>query len=191
MGLPPNAPHRRFARAKANSFPRPLVILMWGLGNLRGDVTHDIAYQLGFVAIRGHGFAKEAIMKPLALILIMAAAPASGAGLEQDVHVTDKLVAAQVGDIIRNTCPSISARMFVVLGEMISLKNYAFDQGNSEAEIKAFLDSPSEKARIKALALDYLAKAGAVEGDANTYCTVGRAEIGADSMAGQLLRSSE
>lgn len=130
-------------------------------------------------------------MKPLALILLLVAAPAYGAGLEKDAHVTDKLVAAQVGDIIRNTCPSISARMFVVLGEMMSLKNYAFDQGNSEDEIKAFLDSPSEKARIKALALDYLAKAGATQGDPETYCAAGRAEIAAGSMAGQLLRSSQ
>lgn len=130
-------------------------------------------------------------MKPYALILLLAAAPAHGAGLGQDAHVTDKLVAAQVGDIIRNTCPSISARMFVVLGEMMSLQSYALEQGNTDAEIKAFLDSPSEKARIKALALDYLVKAGAVEGDEQTYCRVGRAEIAAGSMAGQLLRSSQ
>lgn len=130
-------------------------------------------------------------MKPLAVILMLTAAPAFGAGLENDAHVTDKLVAAQVGDIIRNACPSISARMIVVLGEMLSLKNYALGQGNSEDEIKAFLDSASEKARIKALAVDYLAKAGAKEGDAESYCAAGRAEIAAGSTAGQLLRSSK
>lgn len=130
-------------------------------------------------------------MKPYAMFLMLVASPVFGAGLEKDAHVTDKLVAAQVGDIIRNTCPSISARMFVVLGEMLSLNNYALSQGNTDAEIKAFLDSPSEKARIKGLALDYLAKAGAKDGDAESYCTVGRAEIAAGTMAGQLLRSSQ
>ena len=130
-------------------------------------------------------------MKPFALMLLLAASPAFGAGLEKDAHVTEKLVAAQVGDIIRNTCPSISARMFVVLSEGLSLKNYALDQGNTEAEIKAFLAKPSEKARIKGLALDYLAKAGAKEGDPESYCVVGRAEIAAGSTVGQLLRSSK
>jgi hypothetical protein len=153
--------------------------------------THDIAYQSGFVAKRGHGFAKEAIMKTLAVILMLTAVPAYGAGLEKDDHITGKLVAAQVGDIIRNTCNSISARMIVVLGEMLALQNYAVDQGNSEAEIKAFLESPSEKARIKALALDYLAKAGAKDGDVESYCSVGRAEIAAGTMVGQLLRASQ
>ncbi len=129
-------------------------------------------------------------MKPLALILMLAATPVFGAGLEKDAHVTDKLVAAQVGDIIRNTCPSISARMFVVLSEGLSLQSYARGQGNTDAEIKAFLNNPTEKARIKALALDYLAKAGAQKDDPQSYCAVGRAEIAAGSTAGQLLRSS-
>jgi len=164
---------------------------MQGLGNLRRDVLHDIAYQRGFVPFLGHGFPKETIMKPFALILLLTAAPAFGAGLEKDAHITEKLVAAQVGDIIRNACPSISARMFVVLAEMLSLQNYALGQGNSKAEIKAFLDSASEKARIKTLAMDHLSKAGAKEGDPQSYCTVGRAEIAAGSTAGQLLRSSE
>ncbi len=130
-------------------------------------------------------------MKSCAVVLLLAAGPAFGAGLEKDAHITEKLVAAQVGDVIRTTCPSISARMFVVLREMLSLQSYALGAGNSESEIKAFLDSPTEKARIKALALDYLTKAGAKEGDAESYCAVGRAEIAAGTVAGELLRSSK
>ena len=130
-------------------------------------------------------------MKPVALVLLMLSTPAFGAGLEKDAHVTEMLVAAQVGDIIRNNCPSISARMFVVLGEMFSLQNYATEKGNSDAEIKAFLDSKAQKDRIKALALTYLAKAGVQEGDDESYCAAGRAEIAAGTVAGSLLRSSQ
>ena len=130
-------------------------------------------------------------MKPIALVLMMLSTPAFGAGLEKDAHVTEMLVAAQVGDIIRNTCPSISARMFVVMGEMFSLKSYATAQGNSAAEIKEFLNNKDQKKRIKALALDYLAKAGAKEGDVESYCVAGRAEIAAGTVAGHLLRSSQ
>ena len=130
-------------------------------------------------------------MKAVVVILMLAAAPAFGAGLEKDAHVTEKLVAAQVGDIIRNSCPSISARMLVVMGEMLALQRYASEQGNTDAEIKAFLKNRDEKARIKALALAYLAKAGAKEGDVESYCNVGRAEIAAGSVAGQLLKSAD
>lgn len=130
-------------------------------------------------------------MKPIVLVLLMLSTPAFGAGLEKDAHVTEMLVAAQVGDIIRNTCPSISARMFVVFGEMLSLQRYATGQGNSESEIKAFLADKTQKARIKALALDHLAKAGVIEGDTESYCVAGRAEIAAGTVAGSLLRSSQ
>lgn len=129
-------------------------------------------------------------MKPLMILLLslIAATPVAAAGLEKDAHVTEKLVAGQVGDIIRNTCPDISARMFVVMGELLALERYAKKAGNTDAEIQAFLKNKTEKARIKALAEDYLKKAGAVVGDKASYCTVGRAEIDAKTTAGKLLR---
>ncbi len=135
-------------------------------------------------------FAKETMMKPMiaAVMLMLAAAPAHAAGLETDAHVTEKLVAAQVGDILRNTCPSISARRMVVLSEMFALERHAKAAGNTDAEIRAFLKSKTEKKRIKTLALAYLKKAGAVAGDVDSYCTVGRAEIAAKTTAGKLLR---
>ena len=79
--------------------------------------------------------------------------------------------------------------MFVVLGELNALEDYARDQGYTEAEVKAFLKDKTEKARIKAAAATYLKKAGAVDGDAETYCVVGRAEIAKGTLAGSLLRS--
>ncbi|NBZ87539.1 DUF5333 domain-containing protein [Stagnihabitans tardus] len=127
----------------------------------------------------------------LALILSLSAPAFAESKIAADAHVTDVLLAARVGDVIRNTCPSISARMFVVLGAMSDLKAYAIAQGYSEAEVKAFLKDPAEKARIKALAASYLAKAGAKEGDVESYCVAGRAEIAAGTLAGSLLRSSQ
>ena len=109
--------------------------------------------------------------------------------LNQETRINSTLIAGQVGDTIRKTCPSISARMFVVLGELNELEDYARDQGYSEAEVKAFLKDKTEKARIKAAAAAYLKQAGAVEGDVETYCTVGRAEIDKGTLAGSLLRS--
>lgn len=131
----------------------------------------------------------------LALILsILAvstpATAASAQSLREDAHVTEMLVAAQVGDILRNTCPQVSARMFVVLPEMFALQSYAKSKGHDDAAIQAFLDSPDEKARIRALADAYLVQAGGVLGDVASYCAVARAEVAAGSVAGRLIRVS-
>ena len=45
--------------------------------------------------------------------------------------------------------------------------------------------------RIKAAAKDYLKAAGAVEGDVESYCKVGRNEIAKGTLTGSLLRSYE
>ncbi len=126
----------------------------------------------------------------LALIIALIPSLARAQNLSQDAHVTQMLVAAQVGDILRNTCPAVSARMFVVLSEMVSLERHAKSKGNDDATIRAFLDSPTEKARIRALADAYLAKAGAQAGNVDSYCAAARAEVAAGTVAGGLIRVS-
>jgi hypothetical protein len=118
-------------------------------------------------------------------------AQSSPVALAQNQHITDSLVAAQVGDMIRKTCPTISPRYFVLWQKANDLESYARAQGYQESEVTAFLKDKTEKARIRGLALDYLTQAGAQSGDADSYCQVGRAEIAKGSLVGQLLRSSE
>jgi predicted transcriptional regulator len=76
-----------------------------------------------------------------------------------------------------------------LLSKLNDLEDYARDKGYTEADVKAFLKDKTEKTRIKASAKTYLANAGAVDGDAESYCTVGRAEIEKGTLAGSLLRS--
>ncbi len=129
------------------------------------------------------------MFKTFALVAALATPSFAQTPLNQEPHINASLVAGQVGDTIRKTCPSISAKMFTVLSKLNDLEDYARDKGYTEAEVKAFLKNSSEKARIKALAKDYLQAAGAVEGDTESYCTVGRAEIEKGTLAGSLLRS--
>ena len=110
--------------------------------------------------------------------------------LPQEYHINYSLMSAKVADRIRKTCPSISARMFVALGKANALKAYALKKGYSEPEVKAFLKNPKEKARVKAMAADYLKEHGAVEGDVESYCKVGRDEIAKKSLIGQMLRAN-
>jgi nucleotide-binding universal stress UspA family protein len=136
-------------------------------------------------------------MKRLTLTLgvaamLAAASPAlAQVPLAEEAHINDSLRAGRIGDVIRNTCPTISARMFVVLMKIEDLKRYALDQGYSRDEVEEFIKNKDQKNRLKAEAAAYLAEAGAVEGDAESYCKVGRDEIAKGSLIGELLRSSE
>jgi len=137
--------------------------------------------------------AKEALMKlaSLTLAALLLAAPAFALEpLSQEQHINDSLRAGRVGDVIRKTCPTIKARMFVVLAKIDDLKAYAESKGYSRDEVEAFLKDPAQKNRLKAEAEAYLARAGAVAGQPETYCAVGEAEIAKASLIGQLLRSS-
>jgi hypothetical protein len=124
-----------------------------------------------------------------AAMLAVSAPAFARTALNQDAHITESLVAGRVGDTIRQTCPSISAKMITAYSKLKELEKYARAQGYTEEEVKVFMKDPTEKARIKALAAEYLKKAGAVEGDAESYCVVGRAEISKGTLAGSLLRS--
>lgn len=125
----------------------------------------------------------------LAAFALLSAPAMAKVPLEENQHITDSLMAGRVADVIRSTCPSISARMVTAYAKLEDLKKYAVDQGYTEAEVKAFLKDKSQKDRIKALAADYLKKAGAVEGDVESYCVAGRAEIDKGTLAGSMLRS--
>ena len=133
------------------------------------------------------------MMRPiltLALLLLLSAPALALAKvpLRDEAHINAQLLAAQIGDILRKTCPQASARMFVVLGKMNDLESYARKQGYTDAEVKAFLKDKTEKARIRGLAEDYLAQAGAIKGDAESYCRVARDEVARGTLTGQLLR---
>ena len=131
---------------------------------------------------------------PVALALALGlAAPLAAAApvpLAQERHINSELLAAQVGDILRKTCPAASARMFVVLNRLNALEAYARSKGYTEAEVKAFLKDRTQKARIRAEAEAWLAKAGAVKGNPESYCRVARDEVRKRSAVGSLLRVS-
>ena len=87
----------------------------------------------------------------LAAFALLSAPAMAKVPLEDNQHITDSLMAGRVADVIRSTCPSISARMVTAYSKLEDLKKYAVDQGYTEAEVKAFLKDKSQKDRIKAL----------------------------------------
>lgn len=111
--------------------------------------------------------------------------------LRDEAHINGQLLAAQIGDILRKTCPDASARFFVVYAKINALKAYAREKGYTEPEVRAFLDDRAEKGRIRAAAEAYLAEAGAVKGDVESYCRVARDEVRKGTLTGELLWVSE
>ncbi|AXC50889.1 hypothetical protein DRW48_15450 [Paracoccus suum] len=127
-----------------------------------------------------------------ASLVTLAALAAPAAALEplsKERYINDRLVAARVADRVRRTCPSIDGRMIEAFSQARALKRYAEKKGYSGAQIDAFLDSKPDRQRIYATAEAYLAQQGAREGDPESFCGVGRAEIAAGSVAGNLLVS--
>jgi Family of unknown function (DUF5333) len=133
------------------------------------------------------GFTFKSALIAVTLYATTAAAQAT-VPLAEEPHINEQLMAAAVGDVIRNTCPSISARMVTVYFKAKELEKYARDAGYQEDEVKLFLKNKAEKARIKGMAAEYMAANGVVEGDVESYCVLGRAEIRKDSLIGSLLK---
>lgn len=108
--------------------------------------------------------------------------------LGSDSHVHDQLLAGFIGDQIDRNCSSIAARKILALRKLFDLRDYALSKGYSRAQVKAYVDDSTEKAKMTDEAKQYLIKAGAKPGDTASYCAVGNAEMSAKSLAGQLLR---
>lgn len=127
----------------------------------------------------------------LALPVVASAEKAARVPLAEETHINEQLVAAAAGDILRKTCPTLYARMVVVFFKMRDLETYARDKGYTEEEVTRFFKDKAQRARVKAEAEAYLARAGAVAGDTESYCAAGRAEIASETLVGSLLRSSK
>lgn len=125
----------------------------------------------------------------LTLAALAVAAPAFALGpINQEKHINDTLRQGFIADKIADTCPTLAPRKLRALDELNKLKNYALKQGYTADEIRSFVTSKTEKKRGKAEAAAWLKKAGAVDGDAESYCRIGRDEIARGSLIGALLR---
>ncbi len=122
-------------------------------------------------------------------ISLALSAPASAAGLQNEVKINNGLLAVGIADEIRNRCDSISARTFTALGFLNSLKREARAKGYSNDEINAYTKSKKEKAKMRERGQAYLAQNGASPSDAASMCRLGRAEIKKRSQIGVLLRA--
>ena len=111
------------------------------------------------------------------------------AALRADAEIYDGLFSMGIAHGIRDNCPSIDARDLRAHALALSLYNRARSLGFSRSEIRAFLDDRAEKDLLRRVVTEYLTERGVREGNPETFCAQGRAEIAARSQAGTLLRA--
>lgn len=103
-------------------------------------------------------------------------------------YISEGIVTAGMALKIEEQCPSIAVRLLRGYAFLNGLKSHAEGLGYSEEQIDAYLDDKAEENRLRAIALSRLSAKGATEGDAESYCAVGRSEMAANSQLGRLLR---
>jgi hypothetical protein len=130
----------------------------------------------------------------LAAVIAMALSICSEAAaakppLSEVAEVEDMLFAVAIADAVRDHCDSIEARTLKALGMLQRTRARANELGYSDAEIRAHVESKTEKARMRAKGEAFLAQRGVDLSDPETVCTFGRAEIAKNSAIGALLKA--
>jgi hypothetical protein len=97
-------------------------------------------------------------------------------------EIRDGVIAAALAYEIGKTCDSLDARKVKGISFLMELKSKARDLGYSDDEIDQGVKALEGDARA------LLRDKGAVEGQPDTYCTVGNAEIASGSQIGNLLK---
>ena len=119
------------------------------------------------------------------LTLTATTATANPANVER---VTEGLIAAGMAIELDDNCNGVSIRMLRGLNFLQGLKSHLQSLGYSNAEIDAYIDNRTEKARLETIARQRLNSLGVRTDDAATYCTVARGQIAQDTQVGRLLR---
>jgi hypothetical protein len=128
----------------------------------------------------------------LAMLALACAAPgALGAQarppLGEVQAITEGLIQTAIAYEIDKVCEALEGRRLQGIALLWSLNGEARRLGYSQREIQAFIEDDAEKDRLEVIARERLRGMGAVEGQPQTYCAVGLAEIAKDSQIGRLL----
>ena len=103
--------------------------------------------------------------------------------------IDDPMFAVALAIEISDKCDEIGARTLKGLSYLNSLKGKAQAMGYSNDEIKAYVKSPAEKARMRAKGEAYVKSKGLNPKDAEDLCKLGHAEIASGSLTGSLLKA--
>ncbi|PHO02425.1 hypothetical protein CSC82_17955 [Rhodobacteraceae bacterium 4F10] len=132
---------------------------------------------------------RKVLLAASAVFAVTGSAAQAKAPMSDVPEIENVLYAAAVAYEISEICDDISARRMKALGDAWKLRSIANDLGYSDSEIKDYIESDAQKARMRAKGEAYLKSKGAIYGQPETFCAVGRAEIAKSSAIGALLRA--
>jgi len=130
-----------------------------------------------------------------ALLALSVCAAAPIAAAEAKPHLRDvpeiehTLFTVALANEVDKKCDSISGRRLKGFNVLFQLRRRANELGYSDAEIRAYVESDSEKDRMRAKGYEYLTSNGVKKNDPETFCAFGRAEIAKSSAIGALLKA--
>lgn len=125
----------------------------------------------------------------LAAVLLPFSTAAAKPSLRDVPEIEDPLFAVAMAKEVADHCDSIGARFLKGLGELRRLRARANELGYADREIRAYIESDVEKARMRAKGERLLSARGVTYEDLETFCAYGRAEIQKNSAIGVLLRA--
>ena len=134
-------------------------------------------------------------VKPfLIAILVAGALPAAGADARPSMRnvpeIENGLFAVAIADKVRDECSTISARTFKALVVLRQLKSRANELGYSDDEIRTYVESDAEKARMRTKGEAFLIQNGVTLDNPASFCDFGHSEIAKNSAIGALLRAN-
>lgn len=129
-----------------------------------------------------------------AVALLMALSPIAGSAtakphLRDVAEIDHNMLWVALAIEVSDKCDEIKPRTLKGLAFLNTLKSRAKKLGYSNDEIKAYVNSAAEKARIRTLGEAYVKSKGLNPADAGDLCTLGHAEIAARSQIGVLLKA--
>jgi len=125
-----------------------------------------------------------------AAALTLPVVPAAAKPSLRDVPEVENIIfAAALAFEVSENCGAIKARTFKALGMAWQLRSRANDLGYSDGEIRDYVESDVEKARMRIKGEKFLKANGVDYTNPESFCTYGRAEIEKSSAVGVLLKA--
>jgi hypothetical protein len=132
---------------------------------------------------------KSVVLAGTVLVTLTTGLAFAKPSLREIPEIENALFSVAVANEVRKKCDSIGGRMFKGMGVLRRLRARANELGYSDAEIRAYVESDAEKARMRAKGKRLLAASGVSYDKPETFCAYGRAEIAKSSAIGALLKA--
>jgi hypothetical protein len=134
-------------------------------------------------------FGHKTLIAALSALMLTAPVMAAGKPALRDVaQIDDRMLWVALAIEISDRCDSIDPRTLRGLSYLWEIRSQAQELGYSPAEIKTYVDSDTEKARMRGRGEAYVRSHGLNPQNDADLCKLGQAEIAKGSQIGAFLR---